>query len=119
MSLATIAFFQRLLQPKRNWQFKLAAAAVIENLLVVLITTSSGYILGVWFDILVATLSNLILDAWIMAVVWISAREGWPDARLLFAPQASNMLVDILGGVAWTTFQLDWRQRIDGISTLV
>jgi hypothetical protein len=118
-ALATIAFYQQLLQPRRTWLLKLAVAAVALNLVDVLIASLSGSVQGVWFENLVGTLCELILDAWIISVVLIRARQRSPDARLLVVPVAPGTLLDLLTGIAVTPRQHGWQQRFDGSFTLI
>ncbi len=109
--LASILFFLQLLQPKRTWLLKAAIVSIALHLVDALTGSLSGSFLGVWFDTLVVTLCELVLYAWIITVVFTSARQKSIDARLMVVPVSLNALVSLLDGAAWMTFTLGWQHR--------
>jgi sigma-B regulation protein RsbU (phosphoserine phosphatase) len=108
---ASIAFFQQLLKPKHTWLLKLAVASVALELLHSILTSLSGNVLGIWFDVLLAGVFGLILNAWIVSVVFTRARQHSLDARLLLAPVVLSTSEFVLSYAAWTTFTLGWQRK--------
>ncbi len=108
---ASILFFLQLLQPKRTWLLKAAMVSVALHLVDAFAGSLSGSFLGVWFDTLVVTLCELVLYAWIIAVVFTSARQKSVDARLMIVPVSLSALVNLLDGVVWMTFTLGWQHK--------
>jgi serine phosphatase RsbU (regulator of sigma subunit) len=114
-NLATIAFFQVLLRPKRTWLLGLALASVAVELLNEVVSALSGYPLGVWFDVLVGSVCALVLTLWMLVVVFNGARRRSPDARLLLVPVILSASVTIYEDVTSVTFRLGWQHRLGDV----
>ena len=84
--LATIAFYQVLLRPKRTWLFKLALAAVIPMAVLPFSESLLAQTIGLWFANFTMSVSDLVLNAWVVTVVFSGVRRKSPDARLLLVP---------------------------------
>jgi serine phosphatase RsbU (regulator of sigma subunit) len=111
IALASIAFYQALLRPRPMLLMKLAIASVALNLLDTLVACLSGSIQGVWFEVLVSTLSDLVVNVWIITMVLTGARRKSPDARLLMAPVVLITSLTLFGDAAALTSALGWQQR--------
>ncbi len=117
-SLASIGFYQQLLQPRRTWLLTLALASVALALLDQVTASLSGSFQGVWLQSLIVHLCYLILQAWIVAAVISRARQKSLDARLLVAPVVLSTFVGLLGGAEGVSNILGWQQRWRGDLTL-
>jgi phosphoserine phosphatase RsbU/P len=111
IALASVAFYRALLRPKPGLLLKLALASIAIDLLDSLVASLSASMLGVWFDNLVGTCCQLVLNTWIITVVFTGSRRKSPDARLLMAPVVLNTSVVLYGSVAVVTSQLGWQHR--------
>lgn len=93
-TLASMAFYFRLLQGERNWLFWIAIASVAAN--AVLLTCGLLELISValWIEIGIAlTLPPAI---WSVELLIRRAFEGLPDARLLVAPVLLQQMVAFL-----------------------
>jgi serine phosphatase RsbU (regulator of sigma subunit) len=111
IALASIAFYRALLQPKPTLLLKLAIALVALNLLDTLVASVSGSIQGVWFELLVGSMSDLVVNVWIITVVLTGARRKSPDARLLMAPVALITSLTLFSDSVAFTSTLGWQHR--------
>lgn len=119
VSLASIAFYQQLLQPRRTWLLKLAVASVAFGMLDQVFASLSGSALGVSFDSVMEALSSLALNAWIIAVVVTRARQKSIDARLLLAPVVLSTSLLIFQESAWISYTLGWQNTLTGDPVLI
>ena len=113
-NFAQLAFFLRLLRPKRTWLLNLAVASIAIQLLNSLIGSVFGSVLGYSLDNAIFTLSDSIVNAWTVVVVFQCARQKSIDARLLVGPLALGTFVEFVANVAITTYTLGWQHGFDG-----
>jgi hypothetical protein len=111
--LASIAFYQRLLQPRRARLLLFAVSAVTLSELVAVLQGLSGFFMSRWFENLIYVLCILVFYGCIFAVVLTRARQRSLDARLLVAPVFVSALTNCLEGVAWTTNLLGWQSTFN------
>jgi len=109
IALASIAFYRALLRPKPALLLKLAIGSAALNLLDTLVASVSGSIQGVWFEQLVGTLCNLVVNVWIITVVLTGAKRKAPDARLLVAPVVLSTSLTLFGDAATFMNDLGWQ----------
>jgi hypothetical protein len=108
--LASIAFYQKLLQPKRFWLMKLAAGSVI--------LIGFGPLeqlfppdIRIGLSLLLTILFQLPLQIWILFVLFISVRRRSIDAQLLLVPVVFATSVDIFMNMAVLTDFLGWQHK--------
>jgi len=108
--LASIAFYQKLLQPKRFWLMKLAAASEI---LIGFAPLSQLFPqdIRIGLNLLLTILLQLPLQIWILFVLFVSIRKRSLDARLLLIPAAFAACVDIFINMAVLTDFLGWQHE--------
>jgi sigma-B regulation protein RsbU (phosphoserine phosphatase) len=108
--LASIAFYHKLLQPKRFWLMKLAAASQIFVGFAPLFQLFPPDI-RIGLGIILTILLQLPLQIWILFVLFVSVRKRSIDARLLLAPVAFATCVDIFLQTAVLTDFLGWQHK--------
>jgi len=113
-NFAQLAFFLRLLRPKRTWLLNLAVASIAIQLLNSLIGSVFGSVLGYSIDSAIFTLSDFIVNAWTLVAALQCARQKSIDARLLVGPMALGTFVEFICGAAATTYMLGWQHGFDG-----
>jgi phosphoserine phosphatase RsbU/P len=108
-ALATVAFFARLTQARRNWFYRLAVVGVCG-------ATAMGVVNA--FVIVNATADNAIVLClllpfafWIISVLVGAARRGVADARLLLIPILLQYSAFFIGLGIVTTYQLGWQHK--------
>jgi len=113
-TLASIAFYFRLLHGKRDWLFWSGVGATIANLLLLSAGLLELISVALWIEI--GSALTLPVAVWIVSLLIRRTIEGLPDARLLLAPVLLQQLVAVvirtlnLGLVTgWYHFpSLDW-----------
>ena len=129
-SLATVAFYQQLLQPKRRWLLKLAAASIV---LQIIVNFLPGPTLTAVHFFLFKTLFDLTINACILTAMFNRAEKNSIDARLLLAPvilTTSSFLLYDVGAVAsalgwpnairyFTLFQSPFKIYASGVADAV
>ena len=113
-TLASIAFYFRLLHGKRDWLFWSAVGATVSNLLLMTAGLAEWISVAMWIQI--GNALTVPVAAWIVVLVIRRFRQGLPDAKLLVAPVLLQQLVAYavrtlnLGLVTgWFRFpSLDW-----------
>jgi phosphoserine phosphatase RsbU/P len=110
-ALASIAFYWRLLKPGRTWPLKLAVASVALFMLNSLAANLMGAVESAGFESLILTLSQFVLQLCIVTVVFIRARQGSIDARLLAGPVVLTTSAILWSDGAWTTVLMGWQHR--------
>ena len=113
-NFAELAFFLRLLRPKRTWLLNLAVASIAIQLLNSLIGSVFGSVLAYSLDNAIFTLSDFIVNAWTVVVALQCARQKSIDARLLVVPLALGTFVELMANGAITTYTLGWQHGFDG-----
>jgi hypothetical protein len=111
--LATIAFYQVLLRPKRTWLFKLALAAVVP----IVVIAFAGSLLAVWLGTLTLSMSDLVLNAWVVTIVFSGARKKSPDARLLLAPVILSASASLSSDALQIGQRFGWQPRLGYLFT--
>jgi hypothetical protein len=114
VDLAMVVFFYHLFRPKRDWFLKLALAAIALQVLDSVAGSMSGNIFGVWFDTLILGFCDLIVNLWVMSVVFAAVKRRSPDARLLALPAALSTGVGLWSTLGWATFAAGWQHFSDG-----
>jgi hypothetical protein len=85
-SFAMVAFYRQLLQPKRTWLLRLAAASIALQLLLFFLSFLPGFAPTGMQNAILNAIFDLIFNGCIVWAVFVRARQGSIDARLLLAP---------------------------------
>ncbi|HTB97027.1 MAG TPA: SpoIIE family protein phosphatase [Terracidiphilus sp.] len=115
---ATILFLLEVLRPKKTWLFRLALAAMTLALIEGVFESLSGSYLGVGTDAALLVACATVLSIWMISVAVSSGKRGTLDGRLLVIPVVLQTGVNILQGLAWSTFAFGWQNKFDGNVTL-
>ena len=103
---AQIGFYFHLLRGKRDWFFWLAGGSVAFYLLVVTAGELGLIRVTLWNGLEAAAAVPLAL--WILVLLFRTARQRVPDARLLLAPVLVQQLTSITVLAIWMTWQAGW-----------
>jgi phosphoserine phosphatase RsbU/P len=107
--LASIVFYQKLIQPQHLWLPRLAAAFTI---LGGVIPAMSGWFpegSRIGLEVALAALCQLPLQLWILFVLYIGVRKRSIDARLLVVPVTCITSIAIFGNMAAITDFFGWQ----------
>jgi hypothetical protein len=105
--LALIAFYQKLLQPRRSWLFKLTIVSILVQIVLNDFAALHGFVLASQI-LLFAAPFDVIRSTWIASTVFKRARQNSIDARLLMAPVILTISANLLYDGAWMARFVGW-----------
>jgi hypothetical protein len=108
-NLASIAFYQTLLKPRRTWLFRLAIACTTLSMFVVPARVFLPHFVTYFFQTVLLGLLDLPLCAWIISIFVSAVRHRSQDARLLAVPVFLSTSVQILSPLVWISYARGWQ----------
>jgi sigma-B regulation protein RsbU (phosphoserine phosphatase) len=108
-NLASIAFYQTLLRPRRSWLFGLAIVCTTLSMFVVPVRVFFPHFVTRSIQIALLGLLDLPLYAWIIYIFVSGVRHRSQDARMLAVPVFLCTSVQILFPIVSITYALGWQ----------
>jgi len=93
-TLASIAFYFRLLHGRRDWLFWSGVGATVANLLLLSAGLLELISVALWIEI--GSALTLPVAVWIVSLLILRTSQGLPDARLLMAPVLLQQVVALV-----------------------
>ena len=118
-TLASIAFYQALLKPRRSWMLALATICILASILVAPLASAFPRLLAEPVATMVATLLAIPVSVWVLVVFVQAARARSQDARLLIFPVFLEIGTTLCGQIMWITYTLGWQGRFNSSSVVL